>query len=91
MAKTETLENLAYRQATARTRQWDNFLRVFGISLKHFWIDNILGFNVIAFDDWLKTPDGISTRDFIRQKYGDEAVAIVEDLICCKKPEDGEE
>ena len=42
---------------------------------------NELGFDLIMFDDWLKTPDGTSTEEFIRKKHGEAAVVLVRSLF----------
>ena len=57
-----------------------SFRRIFGVSMRPF-LDLITGFDIVKFDDWMKTPDGISTSDFLRKKYGDEAHAIVRGLL----------
>ena len=47
----------------------DKFRRVFGVDLVKF-MHHITGFDVVAFDSWLKVPDGESTEGFITRKYG---------------------
>ncbi len=56
------------------------FSRTFGISIGKFW-NIITGFDVIAFDEWLQTPDGTSTSDYLDQKYGEDARKLIEFLI----------
>jgi hypothetical protein len=56
------------------------FYDTFGVSIGHF-MDMMLGFDIVAFDKHLGTPDGTSTKDFITEKYGDEATQLIEDLI----------
>lgn len=56
------------------------FRRLFGTSLWHY-LDLLTGFDIVRFDDWLKTPDGTSTADFLKQKYGNEAYNLVKRLI----------
>lgn len=55
------------------------FKTIFGIQVTHF--ANVLGFDVIKFDEWLGTPDGISTADYLTQRYGDRARQLVESLL----------
>jgi len=38
----------------------------------------IIYFDIIKFDKWLRTPDGISTKDYLTQKYGAKASKFVE-------------
>lgn len=68
-------------KAEARTKYWDHFIQVFGISMGKFWTDNLLGFDVIRFDEWLKPPDGTSTSQHIIDKYGEEAEQMIRNLL----------
>ena len=56
------------------------FKEIFNIELSNFF-DNITGFDIIKFDEWLDTPDGKSCSDFITEKYGINATKMIEDLI----------
>lgn len=56
------------------------FRRTFGVSMRPY-MDFLLGFDIVKFDDWLGTPDGTSAADWLKQKYGDEACALVEALL----------
>ena len=59
--------------------QCDSFKRIFDRNLSEFW--TITGFDVIRFDDWLGTPDGVSTHDHLKTSYGEEALALVEGFL----------
>ena len=63
-----------------REKYYRQFKNTFGIPLADFF-DNLFGFDVVGFDDWLGTPDGISMRDHIISEYGQEAVDIVLELL----------
>ena len=41
----------------------------------------VLGFDIVAFDECLRVPEGTSTSDFINKKYGPQAVKLVEGLL----------
>lgn len=56
------------------------FRRIFNQSMVKY-MHPIFGFNVILFDDWLKTPDGTSTADFLKEKYGQRAHDLIFSLI----------
>lgn len=58
----------------------DEFRLTFGVVL-HKFMSPITGFDIVRFDEFLRTPDGISTRDYINQKYGNKAVELIERLI----------
>jgi hypothetical protein len=61
------------------------FRRVFGRLLKPYW-DHLTGFDVIAFDDFIKPGKKESTKDAVKRKYGDEGVQLVEQLIAVTNP-----
>lgn len=52
----------------------------FNASLESY-MDLMFGFDIVKFDEFLGTPDGISTKDFIEKKYGKEAMELIESLI----------
>lgn len=56
------------------------FKRVFGVSVLKFW-QPFFGFDVIAFDLWAETPDGVSTNDHVEQRFGKGSAAIVKALL----------
>ena len=58
----------------------DQFFNTFKVHLEPFMTFH--GFDVVKFDEHLKTPDGTSTKDFIQKQYGDDAVQLIKDLIC---------
>jgi hypothetical protein len=56
------------------------FQQIFSIGLNKF-LDPITGFDVIKFDEWLKVPDGTSTKDYLTKKYGVRSAALVMELF----------
>ena len=52
----------------------------FGVPL-HRFMHPLLGFDIVSFDEFLKTPDGVSTHDYLKQKFGEDALALIERLI----------
>jgi len=80
-----------FRDKTARNARFDGsileFGRIFGISLISFretlsWeLAGVKVLDIVAFDRWLKTPDGESTADCIRAKFGAEAAHLVKSLL----------
>jgi len=67
----------------------DEFRSRFGIPLSKYWdLVAYLGFDIVGFDEkFLKTPDGISTRAYVKEKYGEDAVKLLERLIESEKQE----
>ncbi len=63
------------------------FKNIFNIDLYNFkdmWLSAVIGvfqFDVIAFDKFIKTPDGTSCKDYVKQKCGDKALKMIERLI----------
>ncbi len=67
-----------------RMKALDNcneFQRIFGIRLKPYWDGNILGFDVIKFDEWLEVPEDISTMEHIKVKFGQDGCDIINKLL----------
>lgn len=58
----------------------NEFQRIFGLRLGDY-LNPIFGFDICKFDEDIKTPDNISTKDFILSKFGDNAVKFIEQLI----------
>jgi hypothetical protein len=52
---------------------------VFGVQLKEFW-HNIMGFDLLAFDDWLNAGDR-SIKDAVEEQFGDEGVTLIAKII----------
>jgi hypothetical protein len=64
----------------AHTYAGKAFKRVFGVSVFKFW-EPICGFDLVAFDLWTGTPDGVSCNDHVEHKFGQGAAAIIKALI----------
>ena len=56
------------------------FQETFGVPLRNF-IDNLTGFNILAFDAKMKPPEGQSLADYLTEKYGESATKLVEAII----------
>ena len=41
----------------------------------------IFGFDIIQFNNDIQVPDGQSCKDFVKEKYGDNAVQLLERLL----------
>ena len=64
-----------------RLKYAGSFQSVFGVSLGKFW-SVLTGFDIVKFDEeFMKTPDGISTEEFVRQKYGELGISIIKGLL----------
>ena len=76
----QIVQDLVRRNKDILLKKQYEFRQTFGIPLAKFW-HPIFGFDVVAFDTWLGTPDGISTYDYLRDTKGPGAVTLVESLI----------
>lgn len=77
------MDSVAKMVMAARKKYDSNYMKfqsTFNIPLKTYW-DKMFAFDVIGFDDFLETPDGTSTKDWILEKYGQDAVNLVLDLL----------
>ena len=65
----------------------NEFSLYFKLNLKQFLSEDIItlltGFNIITFDKAIKTPDGISTKSWIKKQYGKKAQDLISYLIKC--------
>lgn len=77
----EWLLQHAYKNRMKALNHCEEFQRIFRMRLKLFWIDNILGFDIVAFDKAVGCPDGIALADHLRTKYGQRAVDLIKLLI----------
>jgi len=62
------------------------FRKTFGKDIRDFFRPTLLAigmidFDIIAFDEWLKVPDGISTRDFLIKNYSQETADFIKGLL----------
>ena len=61
------------------------FKTIFGFDAPRDYMMYLIGcgltIDVIKLDEKLHTPDGISTNDYILQKYGEHALSIVKQMI----------
>ena len=76
----ESLFNRMQSRKDCYMKNEHKFRRIFGVGMWQF-MDFLMGFNIVKFDDWLKTPDGVSTADYLTKKYGREACDLVKELI----------
>lgn len=70
---------LAHRYACLDNAQ--AFFKIFGRPLRHFWDGNILGLDIIKFDLWINPEQEKSCQDILLEKYGDEGVKIINNLL----------
>ena len=77
--------SIILRNRLAILAEKDNFTKCFKTSVTPFWEGNILGFDIVKFEEWMKVPDGISLVSAIQTKYGNEGVRIINELLGIKE------
>ena len=58
----------------------DDFNRLFNLRLPDF-MSSVVGFDIIRFDEWLEPGDNESTRDALLDRFGKDAVALIERIL----------
>ncbi|MBT9148143.1 MAG: hypothetical protein DDT32_01913 [Syntrophomonadaceae bacterium] len=61
-----------------------DFHKLFHLQLRDY-LNIVIDFDVAKFNQHLNIPVGISTKEWIRQEYGEKAVILVETLKFLKK------
>lgn len=63
----------------------DEFSLYFKLNLRQFLagdaITLLTGFNIVTFNKAIKTPDGTSTKNWIKKQYGEKAQELISWLI----------
>ena len=77
-----TLGNYMALNAEVCRRFTEAFSKTFYTSLRYYW-NNLTGFDIVAFDEEVLViyEDGYSMNDIVRERYGEEAVALILTLI----------
>jgi hypothetical protein len=73
------MQNYFYQNSQKRIYRKE-FESTFNLKFDNYF-SNLLGFDIVKFDEDIKTPDSISTKDFISKTYGDDAVKLIQNLI----------
>ena len=79
-------KNIMIENKNLYTRYNDEFKEIFGRNLKKYLnplnpFSLMTGFDIVAFDDDLNTPDGTSTKDFVTSQYGEKGCKLIEKLL----------
>ena len=82
-----------YKRKKVRKKFWysdkiqDLFKHHFQIELNPFRCIYLScpSLDIVKFDNWLRTPDNISTKQYITDKYGEQAMRLVNKLLCLKQ------
>ena len=60
------------------------FYNIFQLSLTNYFDQHnhlICGFDIVKFDEAICTPDGVSCKDFVLNKYAEKGVEILTALL----------
>ena len=58
-----------------------SFQKVFGVSLRKYWLNHILGFDIVKFDNEVVKSGDRCMSEVVLEKYGKDGLNIVEALI----------
>jgi hypothetical protein len=59
----------------------NSFQRVFGVSLRKYWLNHLLGFDIVKFDLEVVKSDDRCMSEVVLEKYGKDGLNIIEELI----------
>jgi hypothetical protein len=76
----ETVVDFAYRNRHKHLTKAEAFQHTFGVPLKKFFRDYLVGFDIIAFNEWIGASDKC-LRDVVAKKYDEKAVELIQSLI----------
>lgn len=62
-------------------KEVNNFNKIFYPLRLGTYHDLITGFNVVQFDIDIKTPDGVSCKEWVEKEYGKDAVNLIKRLL----------
>ena len=64
-----------------RREHTEEFKQIFGVPLEDYW-ERGLGFDVVKFDEeFVRPPEGTSTRGQVLKAYGPSGVEVMEKLL----------
>jgi len=80
LSECKTIVDFAYRERYVFLTECEAFFLHFRVPLKKFWLGNIMGFDILAFDKWLECGER-SCSEVVLEKYGQDAVNCVKRII----------
>jgi hypothetical protein len=75
------LKDIVVNNAKNFQKYANDFYRVFGVGLKKYWLNHILGFDIVTFDTEVIKSGEKAMAEVVREKYGEEGLQIIEALI----------
>ena len=75
-----TISDYIYSNAEKRAKHYSEFQSIFAVSLRGFW-DNVTGFDVIKFDEFISPADGVSCYAATAEKFGERSAALIKELL----------
>jgi len=83
MSKLDSVEKIIVENINLLKKYRNEFMEIFGVDPKNYWENNFFGFDVIAFDEkFIKTPDNISMREYVTEKYGKKGFDVFAKIAC---------
>jgi hypothetical protein len=78
-------EEIILRNRLACLAECSNFSKVFKERLINYWDGNVLGLDILKFENFIKPNENESLSDAILRLYGSEGVRIIETLLGIEK------
>jgi hypothetical protein len=77
----ETMQDYFLKERNKQLTYNMPFIRMFGVRLFTFFPNVALGFDVVAFDEWIAPEKNESTYQAIDRKFGKDAVELIRKLV----------
>jgi len=78
MAAKNPMKPLIGKHTTIDDEQY--FKSIFNVDLNYF-MHPVTGFDIFKFDKFIRTPDGKSCNDWLKEKYGEQAKAFIVGIL----------
>ena len=75
------ITQIAYSRVITREEFKDEFLRIFKVPLNKRFFENLTGFDVIAFDEFIQPEENESSYGAICRKFGQEGEDLIKNLM----------
>ncbi|MDP8218433.1 MAG: hypothetical protein P9M03_06885 [Candidatus Theseobacter exili] len=75
------ITQIAYSRVVTRDEFKDEFLRIFKVPLNKKFFENLTGFDVIAFDEFIQPKIDESSYEAINRRFGQEGEDLIKNLM----------
>jgi hypothetical protein len=75
------IKNILVNNSKKFQQYASSFQRVFGVSLRKYWLNHLLGFDIVKFDNEVVKSGDRCMSEVVKEKYGNDGLMIIEELI----------